>query len=149
MILCGGYDSTAEELYFQQQGRVTGPRLRRADRSTTPAKGSALLERGMVMRRPDWEAVITPVVDFVLDLTGVDPNRIALMGLSLGGYLGAAVGQRRGALAACITDGGEYDLFGCVAGTDAGPGGARLRRGPLVVDRDRAGDAGPAGRQPR
>jgi alpha-beta hydrolase superfamily lysophospholipase len=37
--------------------------------------------------RPDWEKVVTPVVDFALTLPGVDPEKIALMGISMGGYL--------------------------------------------------------------
>jgi hypothetical protein len=34
--------------------------------------------------RPDWEKVVTPVVDFALTLPGVDPEKIALMGVSFG-----------------------------------------------------------------
>lgn len=33
-----------------------------------------------------WEAVITPVVDHALGLEEVDPDRIALLGLSQAGY---------------------------------------------------------------
>ncbi len=36
--------------------------------------------------RHDWERVITPVVDFLLDREDVDPGRIALSGISQGGY---------------------------------------------------------------
>ena len=37
--------------------------------------------------RPDWENVITPVVDYLLTRPDTDPARIVLNGLSLGGYL--------------------------------------------------------------
>jgi hypothetical protein len=30
--------------------------------------------------RPDWEKVVTPVVDFALGRPKVDPERIAIMG---------------------------------------------------------------------
>ena len=36
--------------------------------------------------RPDWEKVITPVVDFAVGRREVDPKRIALIGVSQGGY---------------------------------------------------------------
>lgn len=32
--------------------------------------------------RTDWEAVVTPIVDFALSLPGVDPERIVLMGVA-------------------------------------------------------------------
>ncbi|KAK7052064.1 2,6-dihydropseudooxynicotine hydrolase [Favolaschia claudopus] len=35
----------------------------------------------------EWERVVTPVVDYLANRTDVDMNRLALSGLSLGGYL--------------------------------------------------------------
>ena len=64
----------------------------------SPLTGRARVTRwsaqGLVLR-PDWEAVITPVVDYALTRPDVDPARIALIGLSLGGYLAprAAAGR--------------------------------------------------------
>jgi len=37
---------------------------------------------------PDWDVVVTPAVDWVVARPDVDPDRIALMGMSLGGLLG-------------------------------------------------------------
>ncbi len=53
---------------------------------------------------PDWERVVTAVVDAVVDRPDVDPDRIVLHGWSLGGYLAprAASGEHR--LAACVAD---------------------------------------------
>jgi len=36
--------------------------------------------------RHDWEKVITPIVDYLLERPDVDPHRIALSGISQGGY---------------------------------------------------------------
>ncbi|MFJ4947919.1 alpha/beta hydrolase family protein [Streptomyces sp. NPDC088760] len=50
-----------------------------------PGQQSMLFERGVPFR-PDWEAVITPVVDFLLGRPDVDPRRLALAGVSQAGY---------------------------------------------------------------
>ncbi|MER8028284.1 dipeptidyl aminopeptidase [Streptomyces bauhiniae] len=50
-----------------------------------PGQQSMLFERGVTFR-PDWEHVITPVVDFLLARLDVDPRRIALAGISQAGY---------------------------------------------------------------
>lgn len=50
-----------------------------------PGQGYALWKQGLHFR-PDWEKVITPVVDYVLTRPDVDPKRIALQGISQGGY---------------------------------------------------------------
>lgn len=46
-----------------------------------PGQGKVVRLQGLAFR-PDWENVVRPVVDFALGIPGVDPNRIALMGLS-------------------------------------------------------------------
>jgi hypothetical protein len=100
VIVNNGYDATVTESYFFQAVAVA-----RAGYHCLwfdgPGQGEMLIEQGMPFR-PDWEAVIRPVVDFALQLPNVDPARIALYGLSLGGYLvlRAASGEPR--VAACI-----------------------------------------------
>lgn len=51
-----------------------------------PGQGPVLRLQGLPFR-PDWEKVVTPVLDFTLGIEGVDPNRVGVMGLSMGGYL--------------------------------------------------------------
>ncbi|MFE0511031.1 alpha/beta hydrolase family protein [Streptomyces sp. NPDC058964] len=50
-----------------------------------PGQQSMLFERGVTFR-PDWEHVITPIVDFLLARGDVDPRRIVLAGISQAGY---------------------------------------------------------------
>lgn len=44
-----------------------------------------LFEHGIPFR-PDWEAVLTPVLDGVLARSDVDPDRVAVIGVGQGGY---------------------------------------------------------------
>ncbi|MFF4692810.1 alpha/beta hydrolase family protein [Streptomyces sp. NPDC001307] len=50
-----------------------------------PGQQSILFGRGVPFR-PDWENVVTPVVDFLLARPDVDPRRIAPAGISQAGY---------------------------------------------------------------
>src|SRR5260370_24201 len=64
IIYNSGYDSTREESYFV----IAAAALRRGYNVLAfdgPGQGAALREQKLVMR-PDWEAVITPVVDYAL-----------------------------------------------------------------------------------
>lgn len=109
LIITGGYDSPAEELYFFSA-------VAAIDRGYNciiydgPGQGSALIEKELTLR-PDWENVVTPVVDYLLTRKDVRPDQIALMGISLGGYLAprAATGEHR--IAALIADPAQLDMY--------------------------------------
>jgi hypothetical protein len=74
-----------------------------------PGQQSMLFERGVPFR-PDWEHVITPVVDALVARADVDPDRIALYGISQAGYWvpRALVFEHR--IAAAIADPGVVDV---------------------------------------
>lgn len=74
-----------------------------------PGQGFALWKQGLFFR-PDWEKVITPVVDFALTLDGVDPRRIALQGISQGGYWVPRALAFEKRIAAGIADPGVVDV---------------------------------------
>ena len=69
-----------------------------------------MLYEHRVPLRPDWETVVTAVVDFALAQPLVDPRRIALSGWSLGGHLAprAASGEHR--IAALVADPGTWSI---------------------------------------
>ncbi len=73
-----------------------------------PGQGFALRLQGLPFR-PDWENVVTPVVDFACTLPGIDTDRIGIMGISFGGFLipRAVAFEKR--IKLCITDPGSLD----------------------------------------
>lgn len=75
-----------------------------------PGQGSMLFLRGIGFR-PDWEAVITPVVDYLVGRPDVDPERIALVGWSQGGALAARAAAFEHRLAALVLDPGVSDFM--------------------------------------
>lgn len=109
VIFTNGYDATVTEMYFA----CAVPAARRGFHVLIfdgPGQGEMLIEHAMPMR-PDWETVIRPVVDFALTLPNVDPDRIALSGWSLGGYLALRGASGEPRLAACIADPGLRAVF--------------------------------------
>lgn len=110
VIYNNGFDSTAEESYFA----VAAAALRRGYNVLAfdgPGQGAALRDQGLFFR-PDWEAVITPVVDHALTRPEIAPAAISLFGYSLGGYLAARAAAFEHRLAAIVLDDGVYDFHG-------------------------------------
>ncbi|WP_206784620.1 S9 family peptidase [Amycolatopsis sp. MtRt-6] len=114
LIMHNGFDGSAEECHYlgAGAGAAHGYHVLTFD---GPGQPSAIRHEKLVFR-PDWEHVVTPVVDFALALGGVDPARIALLGVSLGGMLAprAAAFERR--LAAVVAVDGVYDAGAAVTG---------------------------------
>jgi pimeloyl-ACP methyl ester carboxylesterase len=114
VVYNSGYDSTLEESYFA----IAAAALARGYNVLAfdgPGQGGALREQRLVFR-PDWEAVITPVLDFALTRAELAPDRIALFGYSLGGYLVARAAAFDDRVAALILDDGIYDFHAAMAG---------------------------------
>jgi pimeloyl-ACP methyl ester carboxylesterase len=108
----GGYDSTLEEDYL---GLAAGA-LRRGYNVLAfdgPGQGATVRDQGLHFR-PDWEAVVTPVVDFAVALPEVDASRLVLIGTSLGGYLAVRAAAFEHRLAACVLHDGVYDFHDAV-----------------------------------
>jgi alpha-beta hydrolase superfamily lysophospholipase len=74
-----------------------------------PGQQRMLFERG-VSFRPDWEHVVTPVVDATLKLPGVDPDRLALYAVSQGGYWAPRALAFEHRFAAAVLDDGVVDV---------------------------------------
>ena len=131
VILTGGYDGTAEELYFFN-GAAALARGYHVLAFDGPGQGAALLDRGLVMR-PEWETVIAPVIDHLVARPYVDPARIALIGLSLGAHLGPRAASAEHRLAACIADCGSFDLHASFLERLPGPLAGPFDRGNRIA----------------
>lgn len=108
MVLHNGFDGTAEEMHFN--GAVAG--AERGYHVLTfdgPGQPAARHRDGLVFR-PDWENVIGPVLNWLLTRPEVDPTRVGLLGLSMGGLLAPRAAAYEHRLAACVAVDGVYDL---------------------------------------
>ena len=75
-----------------------------------PGQGSTLFERKIPFR-PDWEKVITPIVDFLVARKDVDPQHIALTGWSFGGSLVTRAAALEKRIAAVCADPGFVSIW--------------------------------------
>ncbi|MCT6732612.1 alpha/beta hydrolase family protein [Rhodococcus qingshengii] len=74
-----------------------------------PGQQSMLFERNIPFRH-DWEAVITPVVDYLVDRPDVDASKLAMYGISQGGYWVPQSLAFEHRIAAAIADPGVVDV---------------------------------------
>jgi len=74
-----------------------------------PGQNAALVRQGLPFR-PDWEKVITPVVDYLLARPDVDGGKIALLGTSQAGYWVPRAVAFEHRVAAAVADPGVVDV---------------------------------------
>ncbi|MDI2129022.1 alpha/beta hydrolase family protein [Yinghuangia seranimata] len=109
LVSVNGYDSNIHEMYWAH----AIPAVRRGYVSLLvdgPGQGQPLVEQGLSLR-PDWEAVLSRVLDFACTRPEVDPERLAVTGWSLGGFLAprGVAGDAR--VKALIADPGQWDMM--------------------------------------
>ncbi len=102
LIMQTGFDGTQEELY-SGGARAALERGYNVLTFEGPGQGRVVREQGLHFR-PDWEKVVSPVVDYAVSRKDVDPKRIALWGISMGGYLAARAAAYEHRLKALILD---------------------------------------------
>ncbi|HPI17213.1 MAG TPA: alpha/beta fold hydrolase, partial [Mesotoga sp.] len=120
IMMMSGFDGTSEEMYFQS--------------------GAAALNRGyslllfdgpgqVGMRRfstetpfrADFEVAVAKVVDYLLSRGDVDPSKIALYGISLGGYFSLRAAAHEPRIKALISNSPITDIYKYMIGV-AGEG---------------------------
>ncbi|HTQ94740.1 MAG TPA: alpha/beta hydrolase [Streptosporangiaceae bacterium] len=107
VLFPAGYDSPAEEGYL-----YAAPALRRGYVVLSfegPGQGGVLYEQRLYLR-PDFEAVLAPVVDFALGRPEIDPARLAVIGRSFAGYLAPRAAAAEHRIAALVCDPAQPDL---------------------------------------
>jgi pimeloyl-ACP methyl ester carboxylesterase len=103
-----GYDSDLTEMF---SAHVPAANARGYDilLFDGPGQGRNLIRDGIPLR-PDWETVVSPVLDWLLARPGIDSERVVLAGWSLGGFLAPRAAAFEQRLAALIADPGQWDL---------------------------------------
>lgn len=110
LVVIGGFDSSAEELYFQLgvPGAARGWQVLVFD---GPGQSGCMRLHPHLTFRPDYEVPVAAVLDFLSDRPGTRPDRLALAGLSFGGYFAARAAARDRRVAALIADPPVVDLY--------------------------------------
>src|SRR5215203_1499979 len=85
IIVLTGFDGTAEELYFQT-GAAALERGWNVLLAEGPGQTGFLRFHPRVSFRPDYEAPVGAIINYVLSRGDVDPQWLALYGISYGGY---------------------------------------------------------------
>ncbi|BBZ80008.1 dipeptidyl aminopeptidase [Mycolicibacterium anyangense] len=108
IIMHSGFDGTCEEMHWMgaAAAQERGYNVVTFD---GPGQPAALHFDGLVFR-PDWDHVVTPVLDWVLNRPDVDSERVVLFGASMGGVLAPRAAAYEHRLAACIAFDGVYDM---------------------------------------
>jgi hypothetical protein len=75
-----------------------------------PGQQASLFEH-RILFRPDWEKVLTPVLEAMLARPDVDPDRVAVVGVGQGGYLVARALAFEHRFAAAVLDPGIVDVL--------------------------------------
>lgn len=110
LIVHTGFDGTGEELYFE----VALAAVKRGYNCLIfegPGQGEVIRVQNIPFRH-DWEKAVTPVVDYAVARADVDEDKIALMGISLGGYLAPRAAAFEPRIRACIANGGVFNASG-------------------------------------
>jgi 2,6-dihydroxypseudooxynicotine hydrolase len=103
VVMCVGLDSTKEELdvyenIFLERGMATLG-------FDGPGQGEAEYEMPI---RGDYEAPVRAVIDYIDARGDLDPDRVGIMGVSLGGYYSARAAAFDKRIQACVSLSGPY-----------------------------------------
>jgi pimeloyl-ACP methyl ester carboxylesterase len=109
VLVLTGFDGTGEELYFQtaRAGLERGFNVLVAE---GPGQVGCLRFHPELTFRPDYEKPIGAIVDYALARRDVAPERLALYGISLGGYFVIRAGAHDGRIRALVANSPIVDL---------------------------------------
>ncbi len=108
VLFLGGADAYAEEIYFGgKQMLERGWAMLLVD---TPGRGSSIYLKG-IKTRPDYEVPGRACIDYLVSRPEVDPNRVALLGISMAGYYAPRVAAFEPRLKALVAWSGCYSVL--------------------------------------
>jgi pimeloyl-ACP methyl ester carboxylesterase len=110
VVCLGGFDSIAEELYFLCGVPEALARGYAVVLFEGPGQGAPLRYAGLTARN-DWENVVGPVLDALEGRAAVDDERLALLGVSFGGYYAPRAAAFDDRIAACVAFDHMHDLW--------------------------------------
>jgi pimeloyl-ACP methyl ester carboxylesterase len=110
LVVLGGFDSSAEELYFQlgAPGATRGWQVLVVD---GPGQTGCMRRNPDMVFRPDYEAPVSAVIDYLAARPDTDLEALALAGLSFGGYFAARAAAVDARIGALVVDSPIVDLF--------------------------------------
>jgi pimeloyl-ACP methyl ester carboxylesterase len=113
IVHVNGYDSNVHEMFVSHAPAATarGYNILLFD---GPGQGRNLIRDGLRMR-PDWESVVSPVLDYLLSRKEVDPDKIVLAGWSWGGFLAPRAAAFEDRVRALWADPGQWDQREAIA----------------------------------
>ncbi|MCK9159025.1 MAG: dienelactone hydrolase family protein [Bacteroidaceae bacterium] len=109
LLFIGGYDSTLQELYFCGAASAV-KRGYNCLIFECPGQGEALRKQNLFMRH-DAEVPVGAAINYLEKRDDVDMNKIALLGMSLGGYFAPRAAAFDHRIKACIAFNVFYDTF--------------------------------------
>ena len=115
IIVLTGFDGTAEELYFQT-GVAALERGWNVLLAEGPGQTGFLRFHPRVSFRPDYEAPVGAIINYVLSRGDVDPQWLALYGISYGGYFASRAGAHDDRIKALVANSPITDLRAYVVG---------------------------------
>jgi pimeloyl-ACP methyl ester carboxylesterase len=130
-----GYDSTAEGGWVN-----VPPALQRGYNVLVfdgPGQGEALFTQRLYFR-PDFERVLTPVLDWLLARAQVDPARVVVVGRSFAGYLAPRAAAFEARLAGLVCDPAQPDMGARVPAGFIGKVAGPVVQAQMRVSRQRA-----------
>jgi len=108
VLFLGGADAYAEEIYFGARPMLErGWPVLLVD---TPGRGSSIYLKG-IKTRPDYEVPGKACIDYLLSRPDIDPDRIALVGISMAGYYAPRVAAFDKRIKALIGWSGCYSIL--------------------------------------
>lgn len=109
LLFIGGYDSTLQELYFCG----AAPAIKRGYHCLVfemPGQGEALRKQNLYMRH-DAEVPVGAAIDYLETRSEIVMDKVALLGMSLGGYFAPRAAAFDDRIKACIAFNVFYDTF--------------------------------------